>query len=150
MKDDRQQFLLSKDGTYLSTRNDKVMRIALVDKEPPPEQQQGQQQMRSGGQAQGGKKKKTYGQKSAKDDNKKSQVALEQNGKETYSQHGQFYASVRGGSDSSTYYDKRTKSTQATQDHVHVRFEDNRIWVDKDGHWSESPIMQKKDRHCKE
>lgn len=153
LKDDRQQMLLSKDGTYISTRDDKIMRVALVPKEPPPEQQQGQQQTRGAGPGegqQGGKQKKTYGQKSAKDDNKKSQVALEQNGKETFSQHGQFYSSVRGGSDSSAYYENRKKSAQATQDHVHVRFEDNRIWVDKEGHWSEMPIQQKKDRHCKD
>lgn len=77
-------------------------------------------------------------------------IALEQNGKETFSQHGQYYSSVRGGSDGSMYYDNRKKSAQTTQDHVHVRFEDNRIWVDMDGHWSESPIQQKKDRHCKD
>jgi len=77
-------------------------------------------------------------------------IAVEQNGKETYSQHGQYYASQRSGSDSSTYYQDRKKSTQATQEHVHVRFNDNRIWVDKDGHWSESPIQQRKDKHCKE
>jgi hypothetical protein len=153
LKDDRQQFLLSKDGTYLSTRDDKVMRVALVPKEPPPEQQQQGQNVRGAGPGegqQGGKKKKTYGQKSAKDDNKKSSVAIEQNGKETYSQHGQFYAAQRGGSDASTYYDSRKKSSQTTQTHVHMRFEDNRIWVDEEGHWSEMPIQQKKDRHCKD
>jgi phage gp45-like len=152
MQEDRQQFLLSKDGTYLTTRNDKVMRIALVEKETK-DQGQEQQQTRGAGPGegqQGGKKKKTYGQKSAKDDNKKSQVAIEQNGTQTYSQHGQFYTAQRGGSDASTYFDNRKKSSQATQTHVHMRFEDNRIWVDEEGHWSEMPIQQKKDRHCKD
>src|SRR5262245_47450942 len=32
LKDDRQQLLLHKDGTYVSTRDDKVLRIALVPK----------------------------------------------------------------------------------------------------------------------
>lgn len=152
LKDDRQQVLLSKDGTYISTRDDKVMRVALVPKEPPPEQQQQGQGVRGAGPGtqQGGKKQKTLGQKSAKDDNKKSQVAIEQNGTQTYSQHGQFYTAQRGGSDASTYYDSRKKSSQATQTHVHMRFEDNRIWVDEEGHWSEMPIQQKKDKHCKD
>jgi phage gp45-like len=151
LKDDRQQVLLSKDGTYVSTRDDKIFRTALVPKETKDDAQQAQAPARGGGgQQQQGKKQKTYGQKSAKDDNKKSQVALEQNGKETFSQHGQFYSSVRGGSDSSTYHQDRKHSAQATDEHVHVRFNDNRIWVDKDGHWSELPILQKKDKHCKE
>lgn len=149
LKDDRQQVLLSKDGTYISTRDDKIMRVALVPKETKDQQQQGQQ-TRGGGQAAQGKKEKSYGQKSAKDDNKKSTVVIEQNGKENFLQHGQFHASTRGGSDSSTYHQDRKHSAQATDSHVHVRFEDNRIWVDVDGHWSESPIMQKKDRHCKD
>src|SRR5262245_57759782 len=40
LKDDRQQALMHKDGTYISTRDDKVMRIALVPK-PQDDQQQG-------------------------------------------------------------------------------------------------------------
>lgn len=79
-----------------------------------------------------------------------SDIAVEQNGKETYSQHGQFYTAQRSGSDASAYHENRKKSAQATDAHVHVRFEGNRIWVDMDGHWSESPIQQKKDKHCKE
>jgi len=157
LKDDRQQMLYSKDGTYISTRSDKVMRIALVEKQQEQQQTPSQQQQANGAGApssgSGGgtqKKKKTMGQKSAKDDNKKSQVALEQNGTQTYSQHGQYYTAQRGGSDVSNYYDSRKKSSQATDKHVHIRFMDNRIWVDEDGHWSELPILQKKDKHCKE
>jgi Gp45 protein len=151
-KEDRQQFHMAGDGNYMTARNDRVQRLALVD--PPKDDEKQQQQTRGGGPSSGGgqqqKSKKPTGQKPALDDNKKSSIALEQNGKETYSRHGQYYSSQRGGSDVSNYYDNRRKSQQTTQDHVHVRFEDNRIWVDMDGHWSESPIMQKKDRHCKE
>lgn len=77
-------------------------------------------------------------------------VYVDQNGKDTTSRHGAFYAAQRSGSDSSTYHETRKHSAQATDEHVHVRFEENRIWVDKDGHWSEMPILQKKDKHCKE
>lgn len=101
-----------------------------------------------GGQQQQSQANKPTGQKTLHKE--ETDIALEQNGKETFSQHGQYYSSVRGGSDGSMYYDNRKKSAQTTQDHVHVRFEDNRIWVDMDGHWSESPIQQKKDRHCKD
>jgi phage gp45-like len=162
-KNDRQQFHFAEDGTYMTARNDRKQRFALVD---PPQEDEQKPQGRSasattaaagsssGGSSGGGqskeKDKKPTGQKPAMDDNKKSSVAIEQNGKETFSQHGQFYSSQRGGSDSSTYFDNRKKSTQCTTTHVHVRFEDNKIWVDEEGHWSEMPIQQKKDKHCKD
>jgi phage gp45-like len=163
-KDDRQQFHLAGDGNYMSARNDRKQRFALV---PPPDDDKKQQGGRSptattaaasggssggsgGSDAKGKDDKKPKGQKPALDDNKKSEVAIEQNGKETFSQHGKFYSSVRGGSDSSHYYEDRKKSSQATEEHVHMRYKDFKIWVDKDGHWSELPILQKKDLHCKE
>lgn len=165
-KNDRQQFHFAEDGTYMSARNDRKQRFALVDPPKDDDQKQGgggggptatttaaSSGGSSGGGGSGGKDggdKKPTGQKPAMDDNKKSNVAIEQNGKETYSQHGKFYSSQRSGSDSSTYYDNRKKSTQATDAHVHMRFEGNKIWVDKSGHWSEGPIMQRKDGHCKE
>jgi phage gp45-like len=156
-KDDRQQMHMSKDGNYYTSRNDRVQRLALVD---PPKDDKKQEQAPAGGQQQakgGGDdkdaagNKKPKGQKLATDDNKKSEIALEQNGKETYSRHGEYYNSVRGGSDSSVYHKDRKISSQATDKHVHMRFKDMaKIWVDEDGHWSEGPIMQKKDKHCKE
>ena len=153
LKDDRQQVLLSKDGTYVSTREDKKFRAALVPKEAK-DQQQAQQPTRGGGQAQQaqqGGDQKEKGQKSAKEDNTKSQVAIEQNGTQTFSQHGEFYTAQKSGSDASVYHKDRKVSSQATEDHVHMRFKDDaKIWVDKDGHWSEAPILQKKDKHCKE
>ena len=150
LKDDRQQMLYSKDGTFISTRTDKIMRIALVPKQQDDQQNPSQQQQANG--AGGGtsgsgggtqKKKKTYGQKSAKDDNKKSEVSIEQNGTATTSQHGQAYTAQKGGSDSSNYYENRKKSTQATEKHAHIRFEDNRIFNDETGNWATSPIQIK-------
>jgi phage gp45-like len=157
MKDDRQEVLLHKDGTYVSTRVDKVYRIALVPKKKQEQQQPGQQQQANG--AGGGtsgsgsgkeKKKKEYGQKSAREDNKKSEVSIEQNGQVTTSQHGQAYAAQKGGSDSSTYWENRKKSTQVTEEHTHIRFKDNILWNDKDGNWMCPPILVKKDQYCKE
>ena len=147
LKDDRQQFLLHKDGTYLSTRDDKVFRAALVPKEQKDQQQAaGSQQAKSQQ-----KEQKTYGQKSARDDNKKSEIAIEQNGQQTYSQHGQQYATQKGGSDSTIHTQKsKTKSAQSTDKHTHIRFNEHRIFNDDEGNWCTSPLLVKKDQHCKE
>jgi phage gp45-like len=148
LKDDRQQFLLSKDGTYLSTRQDKLTRIALVPK-PQDDQQQQKPGPQQSGQQQ--KKKKSYGQKSAKDDNNKSEIAIEQNGTTTYSRHGEAYASQKTGSDSTTHYEKdKKKSAQTTELHTHIRFKDHRIFNDEGGNWATSPIQIKMDKYCKE
>lgn len=149
-----QQFLNTKDGMFMTGNKKNKVRIALVDNKNDKQQQQGQQQQadaagsRGGTTSGSGKQEKEKGQKTLHKE--ETDIAVEQNGQQTYSQHGQFYAAQRSGSDSSTYHESRKKSTQATDAHVHVRFELNRIWVDKDGHWSEAPIMQKKDVHCKE
>jgi phage gp45-like len=154
LQEDRQQFLMSKDGNYLSARSDtKINRIALV---PPPQDSQMSQQQQANGAGAGTsgsgqqKKQKTYGQKSAKDDNKKSEINIEQNGSVTTSQHGDAYSAQKGGSDSSAYYKDRKQSAQATEDHVHIRFKDNRIFNDEMGNWCTSPILVKKDNYCKE
>ena len=151
-KDDRQQMHMTKDGNFISARSDRKQRIALVP--PPQDDQQQQDQGRGGGPSAGGgqsngKSKKPTGQKHALDDNKKSDIYFDQSSAVTDIGHGQHHTATRG-SDGSVYSENRKKSAQATNDHVHVRFEDNRIWVDLEGHWSESPIQQKKDRHCKE
>jgi phage gp45-like len=155
LKDDRQQFLLSADGTYISTRDDKKFRIALV-----PVKEQGRPKPGSGGQQQqaggGGigaektqKKQKKYGQTSAKDDNAKSDMSIEQNGKETKVQHGKYYSSQRKGSDSTIWYDSRDEnSAQVTDEHTHIRNGKISIWVAK-GCFSDMPIVVKKDNACK-
>jgi phage gp45-like len=145
LKDDRQQFLLSKDGTYLSTRQDKLTRIALV---PKPQEQQQKPGPQTGQQQ---KKKKEYGQKSAKDDNKKSEIAIEQNGQTTYSRHGEAYGSQKSDSDSTVHYEKdKKKSAQSTEKHTHIRFKEHRIFNDGDGNWWTIPCLVKKDKYCKE
>jgi phage gp45-like len=159
LKDDRQQFLMAKDGTYMTTRKDKVFRIALVEKQDDSGGGQQQQQpsatqtaTESGGSASSGgqqqKKKKTYGQKSAKDDNKGSKINIEQKGDATTVQHEDSY-SVQRASDSSTYYKDRTKSTQVTDSHAHLRTKGMKIFTDEGGCWSEVPMLVKKDGYCK-
>jgi phage gp45-like len=164
LKDDRQQWLMSKDGTYISTRNDKVLRIALVDPkdtgEPKPSSQQQQQptatqQAANGGSSSSGtgqqgqgKQQKKYGQKSAKDDNKSSKININQDKKATTIQHNDGH-SQQTGDDSTAYHGDKTKSVQATADHAHLRTGGNRIFTDKGGCWSTVPIQQKKDGYCK-
>lgn len=151
LKDDRQQVLLSKDGTYLSTRQDKLTRIALVPKQGQDDQQQQQGGAQKGGGPGGQKQKKSYGQKSAKDDNKKSEIAIEQNGQTTYSQHGEAYGSQKGGSDSTIHWEKdKKKSAQSTEKHTHIRFKEHRIWNEDEGNFWTMPCLVKKDQHCKE
>jgi phage gp45-like len=147
LKDDRQQLLMHKDGTYLSTRDDKVLRIALVPKSQS--QQQQQQQGARGAQPQQQTQQKELGQKSARDDNLKSEVYMEQQGQVQTQRHGEYYAAQRGGSDTSTYHNDRKHSTQVTDQHAHIRFEDFRVWVDDTGCYSDVPIITKKDPHCK-
>jgi Bacteriophage Mu Gp45 spike protein len=153
-KDDRQQFHLADDGNYMTARSDRRQRIALV---PPPEddKQQQQQPSRSSGGTGGEQKsdskekKKPTGQKSALDDNKKSEIYYDQSGSESVNRHGQAHSSQRP-SDSTTYYGDRKKSTQTTEDHTHLRTMDFRIFTDKEGCWAEVPIQVKKDRYCKD
>ena len=102
----------------------------------------------SGGDSGGGGKNSATGQKTLHKE--ETDIAVEQNGKETYSQHGKFYAAQKSGSDSSTYYTDRKKSTQVTEDHCHIRFGAHRIYNDKDGNWCTTPILIKKDDYCKE
>jgi phage gp45-like len=81
----------------------------------------------------------------------KSTVWVEQNGTSTQSVHGDAYSTQQTGSDSSTHWtDDKKRSTQCTEDHVHIRFKDNRIFNDEDGNWCTSPLMVKKDMYCKE
>lgn len=167
-KDDRQQFHLADDGNYMSARSDRRQRIALV---PPPEDEDKKQQQGgrspsvsaqasgsgggSGGGSSGGtggdkkKSKEPTGQKSALDDNKKSEIYYDQSGSESVNRHGQAHSSQRPG-DSTTFFGDRKKSTQTTDDHTHLRTMDFRIFTDKEGCWSELPIQVKKDRYCKE
>lgn len=144
LKDDRQQVLLHKDGTYISTRDDKVLRAALVPKEQKDQPTPGQAQ-----QAQAQQQKKTHGQKSARDDNVKSEVYIEQKGDVTTVRHSTSYSAQRA-SDSSTYYQDRKRSTQVTAQHSHLRTNEFRIFTDDEGCWSEVPILVKKDKHCKD
>jgi phage gp45-like len=80
-----------------------------------------------------------------------TEVYVEQNGTDTTNRHGSAYASVKSGSDSSTHWEKdKTKSTQCTEEHIHIRFDEHRIFNDKFGNWCTSPLMVKKDTYCKE
>jgi len=80
-----------------------------------------------------------------------STVWYEQNGTDTQSVHGEAYSTQKTGSDASTHWEKdKKKSTQCTEEHIHIRFKDHRIFNDKDGNWATSPIQIKLDKYCKE
>jgi phage gp45-like len=162
LKDDRQQWHMAKDGTFISTRDDKVFRVALVEAKdtssPKPSSQQSQptatQTAANGGSSgtgqsgQGQQQQKKYGQKSAKADNQSSKINIQQDKKATTVQHNDGH-SQQTGDDSTAYHGDKTKSVQATADHAHLRTGGNRIFTDKGGCWSTVPIQQKKDGYCK-
>lgn len=149
LKDDQQQMLFHKDGTYLSTRDDKVLRIALV---PKKQQQQsgqspGQHADGSGSSgSQGSQQKKQYGQKSMRDDNKKSNISIQQSKNDTTVQHGNHYSSQRN-SDSSIYSGDRGTSAQANPSHVHIKKGGASIFVDG-GCKCSMPIILAGDGYC--
>lgn len=148
-----QQFLNTEDGMHMTGNKEKKIRIQLVENKNKKQQQQGQQQQADagGGGSSGsgsGKQQKEKGQKSLHKE--QTDINIEQNGQSTTSQHGQAYSAQKSGSDSSTYYTDRKKSSQSTEDHTHIRFKDNRIYNDKDGNWCTSPLLVKKDEYCKE
>ena len=97
---------------------------------------------------QGEGKSKPTGQKTLHKE--ETDIALEQNGKETFSQHGKQYSSQRSGSDSTIYSDDRKKSSQSTDKHTHMRFQEHRIWNEEEGNYWTIPCLVKKDLHCKE
>lgn len=159
-KDDRQQFhMVGEDkkkgdpgGNFMSCRDDRCQRFALVPKPQDDQQQAAPSQPGAQQRGQDDKsKKKPTGQKSALDDNRKSQVAIEQNGQTTFSQHGEAYASQKTGSDSTVHWEKnKKKSAQSTEKHTHIRFMDHRIWNEDEGNFWTVPCLVKKDQHCKE
>jgi phage gp45-like len=139
LKDDRQQIHMTKDGTFVSTRDDKIMRVALVPKKDDQQQQQG------GGQQSNSQK---YGQKNCLDDNKN-------NSKTFWEQNEDFYVIRRGngwiivtdqyvhiyngsGGDQLTEPDKSKHGshTYITDDHVHTFTKDgdnmSHVYLTKD------------------
>jgi phage gp45-like len=160
LKDDRQQMLYSKDGTYISTRNDKTMRIALVPQEQEQQQQASPQQQASAQQqlspqqqadAGGGdtssssggkqqKKKKTYGQKSAKDDNKKSDTFIEQTKDHNHIRRGNGNVIAKDASTLTYHSDENKQSTKCDGAHTHIRATGAKIWVAPGACLATSPI----------
>ena len=75
---------------------------------------------------------------------------VEQNGTDTTSRHGDAHAQQKSGSDSSTYWKDKKKSTQITEKHSHMRFKENYYWQDEGGNYFFPPPLVKKDDQCKE
>lgn len=170
LRDDRQQILMHKDGTYISTRDDKQLRLALVPKpeakptSPPPAPAAVTAMAAAPATGAGGgtdgsdgggakdkdaRDKEKYGQKSARDDNLKSVIYIEQTNGVTTIRHSSHYSAVRG-DDASMYHGDRKKSMQVTDEHSHLRTGDFRIYTDDGGCWSDVPMLVRKDGYCKE
>ncbi len=149
-KDDITQIMLRKKGLYQVTRDDRKVRIALVPK--PTTQNPSQQQQANGapgGGAQSGSgqgKQKDYGQEPQYDKADKSDIYInvEKEGDAITIKHGLTVVKLDG-KKALMYYEDDTKSTRVDDKHVHIRFKDFRIWVDKEGCWSTVPIQIKQD-----
>lgn len=144
--EDRQQFHMSETGNYMSCRDDRVQRMALV---PKPQDDQQQQQGNGGQQAggageQGKQQEKKMGQESAKDDNEKSTKYFQQSGSEHLMRHESGHVKVKKG-DVLTYVGSEDRSTRVDDNHTHESFAGNTVFVDPDGCWSTAPILQKDD-----
>lgn len=141
-----QQLHLTNDGPRMTSV--KTQRFTLIEG-------QGDQQQQGGGAPtgpQGGQKqqKQDDGQRPIfKDPGEKSDKFLEQAPERTLVKHGQGHQFLNS-SDATQYYEDKKKSHQCTEEHVHMRFKDLRVWIDKDGIWSTVPILVKQDDKCKE
>lgn len=135
-----QQLHLTDEGPRLSSIQ--TQKFQLVDEEQ--DQQSPQQQADGGGGqgGQGGQQKKKEGQNAIF--KRPSDTYFEQTKQKTTTKRGSGHVTVED-NDIKTFYESDKKSTRVNNEHVHIRFEDYRIWVNKDGCWTTKPIMIKDD-----
>ena len=159
LKDDRQQMLYSKDGTYISTRSDKVMRIALVAKEGGPATERHRSNSRPTALAAAARaaaaarkrKRKPWARNRPRMTTRNPRSPSSRTGSTTYSQHGEAYASQKGGSDS-TCTMRRTRKNPRRRP-TSTRISGLRIIASstmRRAIGATSPILVKKDEYCKE
>lgn len=135
-RDDGQQFHLSDKGNYMTCRNDRVQRMALIDPPKDEDEQQSGGQGNGGGAGGGEQKKKPKGQKLVREDNEKSKVFFEQSKGATKTAHDK---------DVINYVKEPTISHRVMADHVHSSHSGNTVWEDAEGCWSSQPILVKDD-----
>jgi hypothetical protein len=104
-----------------------------VFKKPPKKQNGGGEQQAEGGEE--------GGEEGGGEQSPDSKEAI-------YGKYGETYC-LFDGKKAQTYYKDEKKSTQCDDDHVHIRFEDIRIWIDKENPWSTKPILIKQDPDSK-
>ena len=129
-----QQFHLTDEGPRLTSVQ--TQKFALVASEG------GQQQQAPVPGKQSGQSSKADGQRPIF--KKESTVYVEQTGSATTVKHGAGTVVITGDKVVCQYEDDKI-STLVDKDHVHIRFKDHRIFVDKEGCWSTSPIQVKGD-----
>lgn len=138
-----------KAGAYLSTRADKnKIRLQLVnfdDGGGGSQQQQGGGAQTGGGQQ---KQQKKEGQRPLLKNDSTIYIDIDGGGNTTTVRHGDCYVILTGDRVVSYYKDEK-KSHLVDDEHIHMRFMDLRIWIDKEGIWSTIPIMVKQDEKDK-
>jgi len=152
-----QQSLICEKGMFMTGNTQKKMRFQLVENSNDDSQQQqggsgapsAQTQADGGGGGAGG------GQQGQDSKKPKGQKTLHKQPSTTYiDQTSNAIQTTRGQGNHSVqddriinYHQDEKRSNIVTDKHVHMRYEDNFLWVDKDGIWSSKPIQVKKDEH---
>jgi len=145
-----QQLLNTEDGWFMTGNTKKKMRLQLVDNKNDDQQQSAQTDtgapaaaaFAAGGSSGGGagqqqQQQKKKGQKSLHKED--SNTFVDMTSGDIHSKNGNGHTSVRP-NESLTYFENENKSTRCTSDHVHIRYEDFRIWIDESGCHSTMPI----------
>ena len=146
---DRQQIHMTKDGTFWSTRDDRVKRVALVPQ--PSDQEQQKQATTYGGKAKQPPQNPQKGQQDCLDDNKKSKMFWELNKDHFQIEHNNSFVEITDdyihayngnglvyitNDVIETYYGDDSVSTKVDAHHVHIRFKKFAMWVNKGGCFS--------------
>jgi phage gp45-like len=157
LKEWGQQFLNCDKGMFMTGNTERKLRFQLVENSNKEQQQSaggggaGVSALADGGSS--GASGSGGQQQSA--DEKKGQKTLHKQSSSTYMDvTSSAIQSTRGSGNHSVqddmvinYHKDEKHSTHVTDKHVHMRFEDNYIWVDKDGCYSSKPIIVKMDEN---
>jgi phage gp45-like len=166
-KDWGQQFLNTKDGMFMTGNMEKKIRTALVKNKNGQQQQGG-----SGGSGAGSKMAGTFGveigtladggssgsgsggsDSKGQGEQKKGQSTLHKEESDTFHEISKDNHHLARGSGNvkiedksiTTHYKDDKISTRVTDKHVHIRYQDFRIFVDEGGCWTTKPIQIKDD-----
>jgi phage gp45-like len=152
LKEWGQQMLIDAKGMFMTGSTERKLRFQLVKNKNNEQQQTGQQQQADAGGAGGqsgsgkGEQKKEKGQKTLHKE--ESDTFVDVTAGVIHQKRGNGQVALED-NQVMTYHKDEKKSTLAEKEHVHLRFNDFRLWIDKDGIWSTTPVQVKQDEQDK-